>query len=140
MEIPIDESVDLNIPAMFRTADADALPPALRALLEAELAAGNTIVEVGSYFPAPPAGAFFKMMGRVTTRPRETGDGLKFREFPNWTCGGAFTDDREFYFILEPAPPPPPEPDMDAIRAAHAPQPSVPRPVHSNDPDTALGR
>src|ERR1035438_127024 len=92
MEFPVDESVQTTIPAKFLT-DADALPPALRALLEAELAAGNTIVEVGSYFPAPPAGAFFKMMGTVTTRPRETGDGLKFREFPNWSCGGAFTDE-----------------------------------------------
>ena len=140
MEIPIDESVDLNIPAMFRTADAEALPPALRALLEAELAAGNTIAEIGSTFPAPPAGAFFKMTRPVTTRPRGTGDGLKFREFPNWTCGGAFTDDDELYYILEPDPPPPPEPDMDAIRAAHnAPQPFVPAPILS-DPNTALGR
>jgi hypothetical protein len=138
MEIPPDESVQTNIPARF-LADAGALPPALRALLEAELAAGNTIVEVGSSFPAPPAGAFFKMTGPVTTRPRETSGGLTFREFPNWSSGGAFTDDRGFYFILEPALPPPPEPDMDAIRAAHAPRLSAPAPFHS-DPNTALGR
>jgi hypothetical protein len=41
-----------KIPAKFLK-DADALPPALRALLEAELAAENTIVEVGSSLPAP---------------------------------------------------------------------------------------
>ena len=76
----------------------------------------------------------------VTTRPCGTGDGLKFREFPNWTCGGAFTDDDEIYFILEPDPPPPPEPNMDAIRAAHnAPQPFVPAPILS-DPNTATTR
>ena len=33
------------------------MPALLRALLAAELAAGNSIVELGHSFPAPPAGA-----------------------------------------------------------------------------------
>jgi hypothetical protein len=37
--------------------DSDRLPPMLRALLEAELAAGNSVAEVDRVFPAPTAGA-----------------------------------------------------------------------------------
>ena len=36
-------------------------PPTLRALVERELEVGNSIEEVGHSFPAPPAGAYFKM-------------------------------------------------------------------------------
>jgi hypothetical protein len=119
--------------------DADAFPPALRDLLDAELAAGNTIAKAGYTFPAPPAGAYFIMAGPVTTHPRESGGGLKFRDFESSLYSGSFTDERGFYFILEPPLPPPPEPDMDAIRAAHAPKPYQPPPIRS-DPNTALGR
>src|SRR5260370_40513151 len=68
----------MTIPPEFRE-DADAFPPALRSLLDAELAAGNTIAEVGHRFPAPPAGAYVKMTREVTTRPHESGGGLTFR-------------------------------------------------------------
>jgi hypothetical protein len=43
-------------------------PQELRALIESELAAGNSIVEVGHSLPAPPAGAYFKL---TIGRPRE---------------------------------------------------------------------
>ncbi len=132
------ESLHVTIPPEFSEI-ADAFPPALRALLDAELAAGNTIAQAGSYFPAPPAGAFFKMTGPVTTRPRESGDGLNFRNYESSLYSGSFTDERGFYFILEPPLPPPPEPDMDAIRAAHAPAPFVAEPI-ACDPNTPLGR
>ncbi|MEI9863517.1 MAG: hypothetical protein WDN00_02975 [Limisphaerales bacterium] len=58
--------------------DFNAMPGALRALLEAELAAGNEIVEVAHCFPAPPAGAYFKLAKPVTIRPRQSGDGINF--------------------------------------------------------------
>jgi hypothetical protein len=45
-------------------------PTALRALIEAELAAGNAIEEVGYRFPASPAGVFFKLAKQVSTRRR----------------------------------------------------------------------
>ncbi|HEX4810576.1 MAG TPA: hypothetical protein VH325_16690 [Bryobacteraceae bacterium] len=128
----------MSIPEDFRN-EADALPSVLRALLAAELAAGNTIAEVNSYFPAPPAGACFQLNGPVTTRPRESGSGLKFRDFRYPNFSGSFTDERGFYFILEPPVPPEPEPDMDAIRAAHEPKPYTPQPITSQ-PNTALGR
>lgn len=99
-------------------ADFAALPVALRDLLAAELAAGNTIVEVGHSHPAPPAGAYFLLARPVTTRERTAGGGLDYwlRNSPHHS--GEFTDARRFHFILEPPLPPAPEPDMHAIRAA----------------------
>ena len=98
-------------------------PAALRALVEAELAAGNSVVEVGHSHPAPPVGAYFKLANKVTTRPRTSGDGLRFYERNSSLYSGEFTDAQRFFFVLEPANPPPPEPDMDAIRQALEPRP-----------------
>lgn len=128
----------MSIPEDFRN-EADALPSGLRALLADEFAAGNTIAEVNSYFPAPTAGACFILNRPVTTRPRESGNGLKFRDFGYPNFSGSFTDERGFYFILEPPVPPDPEPDMDAIRAAHEPKPYTSQSITSQ-PNTALGR
>ena len=103
-----------------------ALPPVLRALLDAELAAGNRIAEVGHSFPAPPVGAFLRLERPVTTRPRASGDGLRFRAHDGGPYAGAFTDAQGFFFLLEPPGEPSPVPDMDAIRAAHAGPPWTP--------------
>lgn len=100
-----------------------AFPAGLRALLEAELAAGNSIIEVGHSFPAPPVGAYIKLANKVSTRPRASGGGLNFYERNSSSYSGEFTDAKRFFFILEPPNPPPPEPDMDAIRQAHEPKP-----------------
>lgn len=99
-------------------------PVALRALIEAELAAGNAIVEIGHGHPAPPAGACAMLARKVTTRARATADGLDFYERHSSAHSGEFTDDRRFFWVLEPPDPPPPEPDMDAIRRAMAPTPN----------------
>lgn len=92
-------------------------PPALKALIEAELAAGNTILQIVGGFPAPPAGACVKLARKVSTRPRGSGDGLDFyeRNYPGYS--GEFTDAKRHFFVLEPPLPPPPPPDMDALRA-----------------------
>jgi hypothetical protein len=97
--------------------DFDAMPSALRGMLEAELAAGNSIVEVGHSFPAPPAGAYFKLAKMISTRDRKSDTKISFydRRMPSYS--GEFTDAKRFYFILEPPHPPEPEPDMNAIRA-----------------------
>lgn len=97
--------------------DFDSLPAALRQLLEAELAAGNEIVEVAHCFPSPPAGAYFKLARPVSTCPRASHADIHFYDRNNSSYSGEFTDAKRFYFILEPPLPPPPEPDMDAIRA-----------------------
>lgn len=105
------------IPAEY-AARLAGFPPELKALLEAELAAGNEIAEVASCFPAPPAGVYVKLARPVTTRPRADGGGISFYDRNGSTYSGEFHDARRFHFVLEPPHPPEPEPDMDAIRAA----------------------
>lgn len=99
-------------------ADLDALPAALRRLLDDELAAGNTILEVGHHFPAAPCGAFVMLAAPVTTHPRANGDGISFYQRNSASYSGEFADPQRHFFILEAPLPPPPPPDMDAIRAA----------------------
>jgi len=96
---------------------ADAMPAALRALLVAELAAGNAVVEISSGFPAPPVGACVKLAHPLRSRPRASGDGITYYNRNNSEYSGEITDAKRFYFLLEPPNPPEPEPDMDAIRA-----------------------
>ena len=91
---------------------------ALRELIDAELKAGNKIVELSSTFPAPPpAGAYVKLENPVSTRPRRTALGVDFYDRNSSSYSGEFTDAKRFYFVLEPPHPPEPAPDMDAIRA-----------------------
>ena len=106
----------MTMPAHFEKAFA-AFPLKLRNLVKAELAAGNSIVEIGGGFPAPPVGACLKLAKLVSTRPRQKAKGLDFyeRNMPGYS--GEFTDDQRFYFVLEPALPPPPPPDMESLRA-----------------------
>ena len=101
-------------------------PVTLRTLIEAELTAGNSIVEFGHSFPAPPAGAYIKLANKVSTRARDDGDGLSFYQRNSSSYSGEFTDDKRFYFVLEPPNPPPAEPDMDAIRKSLEPQANLP--------------
>lgn len=103
-------------------------PQALRALLEAELAAGNAVAEVTHDFPAPPVGACLMLARRVATRPRASADGLDFRPRQSSLTSGEWTDAERRFFILEPPDPPPDEPDMEAIRTAAVPAPA-PRPT-----------
>lgn len=107
----------MSLPAEYAAAVAQ-FPPVLRTLIEAELAVGNTIEELGSGFPAPPVGAYVKLANKVSTQSRASSAGLSFYERNGSTYSGEFTDERRFYFVLEPANPPEPEPDMDAIRKA----------------------
>ena len=100
-------------------------PVALRSLIEGELAAGNAIVEIGHSFPAPPVGAYIKLANKVSTRARDDGDGFSFYERNSSIYSGEFTDDKRFYFVLEPPNPPPAELDMDAIRKSLEPQPNL---------------
>ncbi|ATC64462.1 hypothetical protein CMV30_11130 [Nibricoccus aquaticus] len=106
--------------------EMDALPPVLRALLDAELAAGNSIAEIGHGFPAPPVGAFFKLAQPLLSRPRASGEGFTYYNRNSSLYSGEITDSKRFFFLLEPAAPPPPEPNMDDIRAAHTPDDQIP--------------
>jgi hypothetical protein len=123
----------MNVPEQFRK-DVESFPPVLRALLAAELASGNEIAEVGHSSPAPPVGAYIKLARQVTTRPRESGNGIDFYDRNSSLYSGEFTDAKRFFFILEPPHPPEPEPDMDAIRTRRLPLPQSPtKPTRSHE-------
>lgn len=107
---PIAPSEVMSIP--------DGFPVDLKAIVEAELHAGNQIVEVGHTHPAPPVGAYVKLARVVTTHPHISRGGVLYYLRNNSSYSGEFHDARRFFFVLEPPLPPPPEPDMDAIRAA----------------------
>jgi hypothetical protein len=109
----------------------DAMPAILRTLLQAELAAGNEIAEIGHSFPAPPVGAYFKLTKPLLTRARKSGDGIVYYDRNSSLYSGEITDSKRFYFLLEPPRPPEPEPDMDAIRAARMPAVKVAAPPKS---------
>lgn len=91
-------------------------PKALRDLVDAELAVGNTIVELGHGFPAAPCGAYIKLSQPVSARPGSTAE-LSFYDRNGSDYSGEFTDEKRHYFVLEPPHAPEPEPDMQAIRA-----------------------
>lgn len=122
-------------PPAFRK-ELERFPAPLKALLAAELAAGNEIVEAGGGFPAPPVGGLARLRHPITTRPADAQDGLVARDWPNWGRESGWADPEGFFFVLNPAPPPPPDPDMDAIREAA----NLPRPRPAPDPTTAAGR
>jgi hypothetical protein len=96
--------------------DVESMPLELRSLVEAELAAGNEILEVGHSFPAAPVGCYVKLARPVSTRPRASGGGIDFFDRNTSIYSGEFADTKRYFFVLEPPNPPPPEPDMDAIR------------------------
>lgn len=128
---------------MSEKSELDDFPPLLRALLDAELAAGNAIVEIGHAFPSPPVGAWVKLAKPVSTRPRRSGDGLSFYDRNGSSYSGEWTDAQRYFFLLEPPVPPPPQPSMDEIRrAANAPgwTPPSPPPTASPEPDIGPGQ
>jgi hypothetical protein len=114
----------MNVPTEFAKALAE-FPLALRELVLAELAAGNSIAEISGGFPAPPSGNCLRLAKKVSTRPRASVAGIDFYHRNSSIYSGEFTDAKRFFFILEPPEPPPPEPDMDAIRKMHDPKPNT---------------
>lgn len=78
------------------------LPKALKSLLEAELAAGNEIAEVGHSYPAPPIGAYIKLAKPVSTRSDDAKGELTFRERDSSLYSGEYTDSSRRFFIVTP--------------------------------------
>lgn len=100
-------------------------PAALRALIDAELAAGNSISAIEHGFPAAPCGASVKLAKAVSAANRKSRSEVKFYERNNSSYCGEFTTAERHFFVLEPPLPPPPYPDMDAIRKALEPKPDA---------------
>jgi hypothetical protein len=90
-------------------------PQALRDLVHAELAAGNSVVSIGPGHPAPWTGALLRLAKSVTTRPRQSDAVLTFYPRESADRSGEFTDRDKTFWVLEP-PVPYVEPDMNAIR------------------------
>jgi hypothetical protein len=113
---------------MMNPEDLAGMPPVLRELLEAELRAGNQVVEVGHAFPAPPVGAWFLLAGPLRSRPRESGGGITYYYRHCSHYSGEITDERQrFFFLLEP--PGAPEPTATPTPAPPAPAPLSPPPA-----------
>ncbi|MBK8612488.1 MAG: hypothetical protein IPN85_03200 [Flavobacteriales bacterium] len=100
-------------------------PAPLRALVEAELQAGNSIVAIENGFPAAPCGASVKLAKAVGPERRRTTGEVVFYARNNTSYAGEFTTEQRHFFVLEPPLPPAPEPDMDAIRKALEPKPDA---------------
>jgi hypothetical protein len=93
-------------------------PDVLLRLLDAEIAAGNEIVEVGGGFPAPPVGAYAMLAKEVCSRSRTSGDGLDFYDRNSSSYSGEWTDAKRYFFVLEPARPYEPERAIPVAPAA----------------------
>jgi hypothetical protein len=96
----------------------DQLPNVLKSLLEAELAAGNKVTEVGHSFPAPPIGAYIKLAKPVSTKNDETKGELTFRERDSSLYSGEYSDSNRRFFIITP-----PKPKLKATRKTTPPKP-----------------
>ncbi len=88
------------------------LPPALRALVEVERAAGNRVAAIDRGFPAPPVGFCVLLERDVSTRPADADDGLHYRQWPNWKGYHGYSDEPGHFFVLNPPLPPAPDPVM----------------------------
>ena len=99
-------------------AEIQRFPAGLRALVEAECAAGNAVTEVSHSFPAPPIGACLMLARPVSTRARASYGALCFRARNSSLLSGEWTDAAGIFFVLEPPVPSEEPPSMDEIRAA----------------------
>ncbi len=81
----------------------DELPKVLKSFLEAELSAGNEIVEIGHSFPAPPIGAYIKLAKPASTKINDAKSELKFRERNSSLYSGEYTDSNQRFFIITPS-------------------------------------
>ena len=113
-------------------------PEPLRALIEAELAAGNTIVAIENGFPAAPCGASIRLAQAVKDERRRSVGEVVFYARNNSSYAGEFTTEQRHFFVLEPPVPPEPEPDMDAIRKALEPKPDVLEQLAQREPGSGL--
>ncbi len=91
-------------------------PDPLRALVSAELAAGNAIAALGHGFPAAPCGAYILLARPVDDARRVSTGEISFYDRNGSSYAGEFTDHQRHFFVVEPPRPPEPAPDMDAIR------------------------
>jgi extradiol dioxygenase family protein len=93
-------------------------PICLQQLIQAELAAGNSIVDVKSGSPAPPVGSCLQLAKSLLTRPRLSDSKIHYYLRNNSRYSGEITDKQRIFFLLEPPLEPGAYVDMNHIRAA----------------------
>jgi len=128
---------EATIPPQFRE-NAERLPAPLRAVLDAEMAAGNQIIGDGPHDPARPAELYFKLARPITTGDRISGGGLKFYDYNSHQYAGLVTDDTGNFYLVESALPPEPPTGGYEVPVRHPPSPRWLR--VGADPTTAAGR
>ena len=107
------------VPPAFQ-AEVASLPSPLRAVLEAELAAGNEILDVVHTFPAPPIGACVRLARPLSPDGSSVPAGVNPCRFPNWDGSSGLSDMAGHYFVLGPPVAPPDPPGMDEIGAGRS--------------------
>ena len=95
----------MTIPDPYRQQLAE-FPASLRALVEAEIQAGNSIVAIENGFPAAPCGASVKLAKAVQDERRRSKGEVKFYARNNASYAGEFTTEQRHFFVLEPPLPP----------------------------------
>lgn len=114
-------------------------PESLRALVEAEIQAGNSITAIENGFPAAPCGASVKLAKAVQDERRRSLGEVVFYARNNSSYAGEFTTEQRHFFVLEPPLPPEPEPDIDAIRKALEPKPNALDQLAQREPGSGVG-
>jgi len=114
----------MTIPEPIRQQLAE-FPAPLRALVEAELQDGNSIVAIENGFPAAPCGASVKLAKAIGPERRRSVGEVVFYARNNSSYAGEFTTEQRHFFVLEPPLPTEPYPDMDAIRRSLEPKPDA---------------
>ncbi len=95
------------------------LPEALRAIVEAELVAGNEVAEVFHGHPVAPAGVGIRLVRPPTHLPVDIdGRGVQPCRFPAWDGSSGYADEPRHSFVLGPPEAPSEASDPDETRDA----------------------
>jgi hypothetical protein len=78
------------------------LPETLRAVVKAELAAGNEVAEVLNGYPVPPVGVGIRLSHPLSVPLAETTAGLRPCRFPAWDGSSGYSDEPRQNFVLGP--------------------------------------
>jgi hypothetical protein len=91
------------------------LPATLRAVVEAELAAGNEVAEVLHGPPVPPAGVGIRLARPLSAPLASAAAGMRPCQFPAWDGSSGYSDELKHSFVLGPSGATSDSPRMDAI-------------------------
>lgn len=94
------------------------LPAPLRAVVEAELAAGNEVAEVIHGHPVPPVGVGVRLVRALSVALPSAAAAVRPCQFPAWDGSSGYSDEPKHNFVLGPPAAPSDPVPMDEIRGA----------------------